>query len=106
LRPYPKQETISRGPKSRAMLMAKPVSHPKHAAMPMKTKASINGVRFFEPNLSALNAKIQNISTAEAKNSEKNAPVVDMKGAGEVAKMPEVLWLENPVIVRILAPPS
>lgn len=58
----------------------------------MKTKHNTRGERFFAPPplFDSPRAKIQNIKTALAKNSEKKAPVVVMKWAGYVAKIPAV----------------
>lgn len=42
----------------------------------------------------------------EATNSEKNWPVVDIKGAGYVQNMPAVAVLEYPGTVRMFGPPS
>ena len=39
-------------------------------------------------------------------NSEKNSPVLVMKGAGYVAKTPAVAFVENPGTVRALEAPS
>ena len=100
---------INLGPKSRARLIAYPVSQPKQAPSPKMRKNKQRGNHLSLLGtpllLGSFNAKITNISNADAINSEKNWLAFVTKGCGYVQKIPAVAFVAGGTVL-IPDPPS